>query len=132
MNTYLKNNWGTMVGILSVAIVPLAFLDRVDRYTLLPQLMVAYLGILVGYAGWFRFGASRPGAPIVLIAACFLGVELISVAFAHTPALSLVPIMTDFATVSLLVLVVIGLTRPDINRTLSAPSAARTATSRWR
>ena len=120
MNTTVKDNWGTMVGILSVAIVPLAFLDRVNRFTLLPQLMVAYLGILVGYAGLLRYGSRRRWAPIISVAACFLGVELVSVASAHTPALSLVPIMTDFAYVSLLALIVVGLTRLDIDRTLSA------------
>ncbi len=119
MNTYLKDNWGTLVGILSVAIVPLAFLDRVERFTLLPQLGLALVGVLTGFICWLWFGPRRGNANILLAACGFLGVEILSVFFAHSPSLSLVPVMTDFVYIGVLFLVVVGFARADIEKTLT-------------
>ena len=111
-----------MVGILSVAVVPFAFMDRVNRYTILPQLAIALLGVLVGYLGWLLYGVRQSNSRAIPLALGFLLVELLSVASAHSPGQSLVPVLTDFVYVSLLVIVATGLTRSQIERTVGAAS----------
>ena len=106
-----------MVGILTVAIVPLAFWDRIDRYVLLPELAFAYIGMGFGYVGWFLYGGRPLSLPLIRLAAGFLCVEVGSIFFGQSPGLSLVPVMTDFVYVSLLVLVAVGLTRNQIEKT---------------
>ena len=104
-----------------MAIVPLVFVDRVNRYVLLPELAVACVGILIGYVGWLLYGGlGELRNPPVLAAIGFLLVEVLSVFAGHSPSLSLVPVLTDFVYVSLMVLVVVGLTRPQIEQTVSA------------
>ena len=95
-------------------------MDRIDRFVLLPELSVFFLGLTLGYAGWFLSGADGFLSNAVKIAVGFLGVELLSLFFAHSPELGLLPLMTDFAYVSLLFLVAGGLTQLQIERTISA------------
>jgi O-antigen ligase/Flp pilus assembly protein TadD len=120
MNTYIMNRWGTMVGFISVAVVPLVFVDGINRFVLLPQLFVGLLGLLLGYACWWRFGIRRDIPNVVYVAAAFLVLEVISIAAAHTPGLGVIPILSDFANVSLLTLVAVGFSKKDIYRTCSA------------
>lgn len=114
----IKNNWGTMVGYLSVAIVPLVFVDRVNRFVLLPELLVALIGILIGYLAWSHWGGRQSTSGSVFLAVGYLGVTVLSISSSHTPALSILPILTDLGYVSLLVLIVVGFTRQDIDRTV--------------
>lgn len=120
MTEFLKHRWGTLVGILTLAAVPFAFLDGVNRYTLLPQMGMAYAAVMIGFACWLAFGAVRPIQTSVVIGLAYLLVALLPAAWAGSPALSVVPVATEVVCVAVLVLVVVGMTRKDLEKTLAA------------
>ena len=124
MQNVIRQHWGTMVGITAVAIVPLVFLDRIDRYVLLPQLTIAMAGIAFGFVALGLFGREGKGAKALSLAFAFLGVQVLSVAGAHTPTLAIVPLINEFAFASLLLIVVVGFTQRDVDRTVCAVAYA--------
>jgi tetratricopeptide (TPR) repeat protein len=120
MHTFLKENWGTIVGLITVAFVPLVFVDRINRFTALPQLWVALLGVLLGCVCISVFGARRSTKPVLLAAAGFYFLQVVSAIPSISPSLGVVPITTDFVYVSFLFLVVTGFSERDIDRTITA------------
>ena len=117
MHTFLKENWGTIVGLITVAFVPLVFVDRINRFTALPQLWVALLGVLLGCVCISVFGARRSTKPVLLAAAGFFFLQVVSAIPSISPSLGVVPITTDFVYVSFLLLVVTGFSE-SINQSL--------------
>ena len=129
MTFNMKRDWGTMVGVIAVAIVPLAFMDRINRFAQLPQLLVGLIGLTIGYAAWLKYGAKRSLRPLVISAFALLGIQGGALFFAHSPGLGLLPMFTELATVGLLVLVIVGFSRPDIERTITVAALVSGAVS---
>ncbi len=86
------------VGMAGSVVVPLAFLDQVNRFALLPQILSLQLVGLAGLIVWVL--ASRGtwrNSRLLLPVLIFFTLETLSVLVAENPVLSLLPIATHFS-----------------------------------
>lgn len=105
------------VGIASVIFIPLAYLDGINRFALLPQVFVLHLVALLGLVFWFRLNTWSQ-SPLILPVVGFLGAEALSVFQAQNIVLSMLPISTHLASIFLWLALVNGLRWEDFKRML--------------
>ena len=106
----LAQSWFPYVGMAAVVLVPIAHLDGINRFVLLPQVLALHGVALVGFVAWLVLGRWRQ-SPLVLPALIFLFAESISIFQAQSRVLALVPISTHLAGFALFLALVNGLKR---------------------
>lgn len=100
----------TYVGIAAVVCIPLAYLDGLNRFVQLPQVLVLHLVALGGCVAWFMSGQWRKTL-LILPASILLLAETLSVFQAQSKIFSILPISTHLAGLFLFLALVNGLTR---------------------
>jgi O-antigen ligase/tetratricopeptide (TPR) repeat protein len=85
------------IGAAGTVLVPLAFLDHVNRFALLPQILSLQLVGLVGLVAWLLSGTHWRSSRLILPVVVFCLFEALSVLAAENPVLSLLPIATHIA-----------------------------------
>ena len=107
---------GVWVGFAAVVLIPVAYLDGIYRFALLPQVL-ALLGVsLWGVGAWlWNGGATWKRSPLVLPLAAFLLAEAISLFASTNRVASLLPI-TVHAGFAFFLLVLLNGLKPDVFR----------------
>jgi Tfp pilus assembly protein PilF/O-antigen ligase len=100
----------TYVGIAAVVLVPVAHLDGINRFALLPQVLALHGVALSGFVVWLGWGRWRQSS-LVLPALVFLAAESISIFQAQSWVLGLLPISTHLAGFALFLAFLNGLKR---------------------
>lgn len=112
----------TYVGIAAVVLVPLAHLDGINRFVLLPQVLALHGVALSGFVAWLVCGGWRRSS-LVLPALIFLIVESVSIFQAQSQVLTLLPISTHLAGFALFFVLVNGLKRDGFVRVVQVACA---------
>lgn len=100
------------VGLLAVVIVPLAYLNDINRFVQLPQALTLHIVALAGFLIWFCHGRWRSSI-LVLPALVFFFAETVSILQAQTRIFALLPISMHLAGLGFFLALLNGLKRDD-------------------
>ncbi len=107
----------------AVVLVPLAHLDGIYRFALLPQVLVLQVVVLAGMGIWAWRGGAWRRSPLALPAVAFLLADLASMLVARNRVVSLLPIATHAALVFFFLTLLNGLSPSGFRKVLKGASA---------
>lgn len=103
--------WGTWLGAAALTVVPLAHVDGINRFVLLPQVAVLLALMLFGLGAWLYLGKGRyPLHSVAIVALAFLFLQVVSAAVSAKPALSLLPLAIEAGCIFLFLFLLVSLT----------------------
>ncbi|MCZ6634719.1 MAG: hypothetical protein O7G87_15045, partial [bacterium] len=119
-----------VLGLAGVVLIPIAHLDGVGRFVLLPQVLVLQVLGLVGVGIWiFQGKAAWKPSPLVFPALVFLLADVLSVFQSVNPVASLLPVATHIAGFLFFLLLLNGLDRAGFETVVRAACAVAVAIS---
>ncbi len=114
--------WGTWLGALALTVVPLAHVDGINRFTLLPQVGVLLSLTLCGVSVWLWKARGIPSHPAATGVQIFLGVQVVAALLSAKPALALLPLSTEVGYI-LLFLFLLASLKPASCETIARAAA---------
>ena len=125
-----EGRWRPMrwVGMGAVIAIPISFLDGIDRFAQLGQVLALHVAALFGLGAWLWRGRWRP-SPLVLPALVFWFLGAVSILRAHTPVASVLPLATHLAGMLFFFALLNALDEADLDAVLAAACVVAAALS---